>query len=172
MSGRSLVLLHAISAPGLQSLRFCSGGISMEVGRSTRYPHPGSATQQFPGLLDLHVPHMAGDILIPYLAAHPTLTTVGTADLAVVWWALSVSDSHPLSPQFAGSSASLDGLRAKCVSLLQDLAIHLRAASSSSADPQCMLYLERGWKREISRNWPRNLYACRTDCYGFLDESE
>ena len=62
MSGRSLVLMHTISAPGLQSLRFCSGGISMEVGRSTRYPHPGSATQQFPGLLDLHVPHMAGDI--------------------------------------------------------------------------------------------------------------
>ena len=104
---------------------------------------------------------MAGDILIPYLAAHPTLTTAGTADLAVVWWALSVSDSHPLPPQFAGSSASLDGLRVKCVLLLQDLAIHLRAASSSSAGPKSMLYLERGWKREISKNWSRNIYVCR-----------
>jgi hypothetical protein len=142
----------------------------LDVRRATLTPVQQPNNFQVSSIYTSHT--WQGTFLIPYLAAHPTLTTVGTADLAVVWWALSVSDSHPLSPQFAGSSASLDGLRAKCVSLLQDLAIHLRAASSSSADPQCMLYLERGWKREISRNWPRNLYACRTDCYGFLDESE
>ena len=157
MKGRSLVLMHAISAPKLQSLAITSYGISMEAEHWTRYPHPLSATQQFPGLLDLQVPHQIPEnILIPYLAAHPTLKTVGTVGIVVTRWALFGHDT-PL-PNLRHLWVNCFGMRAEDVSALRDLAIRLRAASSSSGGLKCILHL-KGSKRNFQEPAGQETYT-------------
>ena len=141
----SVVLMRAMNAPRLQSLTIHSGGVRMDSRAWTRYPHPLSVTQQFPILVSLHVPSVPDDILTPYLAAHPSLETVGMVNITLARVLLFPDNSHSrphILPNLRSLWMNCIGWQAEDVAKLRELVTHLRATSSSSAEPKCVLYLQ------------------------------
>ena len=139
----SSVIFHTVVAPELQSLEIQYHTSEGPI----RYPSALPDTQQFPRLRKLFLPcGLAQPVVMPFLKAHPTLETVGMANMALAKRILSKKNTKsrtPLLPRLVSLWINCDRLRssdAQACEIFRRLAEDMQPGSSSSR-PGCAIHL-------------------------------
>jgi len=136
-------IVHTIVAPELQSLEIRCYSFDGPV----PYPKALPDTRQFPLLRKLLLPcGLAQHVVMPFLKAHPTLETVGLANMALAKRILSKKNTKsrtPFLPRLVSLWINCDRLRggdAHACGAFRQLAEGMQPGSSSSG-PGCSIHL-------------------------------
>jgi len=136
-------IFHTIVAPELESLEIKCYSFDGPV----RYPTALPDTRQFPRLRKLFLPcRLTQPVVMPFLKAHPTLETVGMANMALAKRILSKKNTKsrtPFLPRLVSLWINCDGLRggdARACGAFRQLAESMQPGSSSSG-PGCSIHL-------------------------------